>query len=241
MIVFRCKSNPELAPVAAATPHTGDVIGFSDIFPLPLLIVGIIGGIYTGVLTPTEAAAAGATFVVIICMITNKLSVKLIKDSFYEACQTSASLFFIIIGAVLFTKFLTLSGIPFVMAELISGFAVNTTVVLIAMAGIFLLLGMFLEPLGVMLITLPIVLPVCNSLGIDLIWFGVLVVKYIEIGLMTPPVGMHAFIVKSIVGDTIELPVIYKGLLWFLVVEVIIMVLLLFFPSISLFLPSMMD
>ena len=241
MIITRCMANPEVAPrPTKEDTQADDGASFKDIWPVPFLIFAIIGAIYTGITTPTEAAAAGAALIIIITVLKRTLNVKLFKESLIEATVTTASLFFIIIGAVLLTKFLTLSGLPKLVADTITAFELNQLVVILLMTVIFITLGMFLEPIGVMLITLPILLPICRSLDMDLIWFGVLVVKYIEIGLLTPPVGLHAFVVKSTVGDTIALPTIFKGLAWFLAAEIVIMVLLISFPGISTFLPSLM-
>ena len=106
---------------------------------------------------------------------------------------------------------------------------------------IYIFLGMFLDSIGLMLLTIPIMLPVFESVGADLIWFGVLVIKYLEIGLVTPPVGLNVYVIKSVVGKAIPLETIFKGVFWFVVVDIVTLALLIAFPQISLFLPSLMD
>ena len=114
----------------------------------------------------------------------------------------------------------------------------NYILLIAAMSVLFLVLGMFLDPLGVMLISLPIILPVFESLNLDLVWLGVIVVKYIEIGLLTPPVGLNVYVVKGALGETVTLGQIFQGVAWFLVCEIVIMGLLIGFPQISLYLPN---
>jgi TRAP-type C4-dicarboxylate transport system permease large subunit len=141
----------------------------------------------------------------------------------------------------MYTKFLALVGLPAIMAGMVGGWALDPVLLLVAVSLIYILLGMFLDPLGVLLLTLPIVQPMFNALGLDPIWLGVIVVKYIEIGLLTPPVGFNAYVVKNVVGDSISLETIFRGIGWFLACEVVIMVLILSFPELSLWLPSTMD
>ena len=158
-----------------------------------------------------------------------------------EAVKTTAQLFFVAYGAVMYTRFLALVGMPNMMVDMIGDWAVDPTLLLVAISIIYVILGMFLDPLGVLLLTLPIVQPMFAALGLDPIWLGVIVVKYIEIGLLTPPVGFNAYVVKNVVGDSIPLETIFRGIGWFLACEVVIMVLILGFPELSLWLPNSMD
>ena len=126
------------------------------------------------------------------------------------------------------------------MGQMIGDWALDPVLLIIAMSLIYVVLGMFLDPLGLMLLTLPLLLPMFDALDLDLIWLGVLVIKFLEIGLMTPPVGFNVYIVKSVVGDAIPLGTIFRGVAWFLGCEVIIVALLVYFPQISTFLPQLM-
>ena len=234
MIVARCKLNPSLAPkVEGKVTWQEKFSVLREIWPLPLLILGVIGGIYGGVVTPTEAGAFGASLSALIALIQGKLSWTVIKNSVLEAMNSTASIFFVAIGAVMLSRFLAFCGMPAFMGGLIEDWALDPLMLVIGTSLIYLILGMFLDPIGLMLLTLPILLPMFEALDLDLIWLGVLVIKYLEIGLLTPPVGMNAYIIKGVVGDQVGLTTIFRGLGWFLVCELLIVVLLIAYPSIS--------
>ena len=242
MIVARCKLNPSLAPkVEGKVTWQEKFSVLREIWPLPLLILGVIGGIYGGVVTPTEAGAFGASLSALIALIQGKLSWTVIKNSVLEAMNSTASIFFVAIGAVMLSRFLAFCGMPAFMGSLIEDWALDPLMLVIGTSLIYLILGMFLDPIGLMLLTLPILLPMFEALDLDLIWLGVLVIKYLEIGLLTPPVGMNAYIIKGVVGDQVGLTTIFRGLGWFLVCELLIVVLLIAYPSISTYLPSLME
>jgi len=140
---------------------------------------------------------------------------------------------------VMYTRLLSLTGVSTLLADMVGGYAADPLLVILAISVVFLILGMFLDPLGIMLITLPVFLPMMKALGLDLIWFGIIVVKYVEIGMITPPLGMNVFVVKS-VTPSVPIWTIYRGVLWFLLAEVVVMALLIGFPQITLFLPNLM-
>lgn len=241
MIIVRCKFNPSLAPRVDVTASVADRVRASrDVWPLIALIVGIIGGIYGGIVTPTEAGAFGAFLSFVLAWTQGRLGWALFRDSVTEALINTAQIFFIAVGAVMLTRFLALCGVPFFMGQMIGNWALDPILLILAMSLIYVVLGMFLDPLGLMLLTLPLLLPMFDALNLDLIWLGVLVIKFLEIGLMTPPVGFNVYIVKSVVGDAIPLGVIFRGVAWFLACEVVIVALLVAFPQISLVLPRLM-
>jgi tripartite ATP-independent transporter DctM subunit len=241
MIIGRCLVNPSLAPKIPEKVTFGDKLrALRDVWPLPLLIVGVIGSIYGGIATPTEAGAVGAILALVIGATQRKLTWQNFLASFAEALKTTSSIFFIAIGAILLTRFLAIAGVPQFLTGFVSDMDPNPIYIILAMCLIYVILGMFLDPLGVMLLTLPIFLPIYETLGVNEIWIGVLVVKLIEIGLLTPPVGLNAYVVKGVVGDAVPLTTIFRGLLWFLACEAVIMALLIGFPAISLWLPSLM-
>ncbi len=240
MIVIRCARNKELAPpVTEHVTMREKVQALGSVWPLPLLILAVIGAIYTGIATATEAAAIGCIAALFIAGAMRRLTRKILADSIIETLRSTAMIFFIALGATLFTRFLALSGMP----EMIAGFADfaggNPWLLLIIVAVIYIILGMFLDPLGLLLLTLPIFLPLFEATGFSLIWFGIIVVKFIEISLITPPLGLNAFVVKGAVGKAIELNTIFKGLTWFFVAELFVVLLLCLFPAIVLFLPEM--
>jgi len=242
MIVGRCALDPSLAPrFSEVRARAERVKALGEIWPILLLIGGIIGGIYGGIFTATEAGAVGAFLSVVIAAVQRRLSWQMFRESVREAIVSSAKIFFVALGAVLMTRFFALSGIPHVLGQFLVGLDLSPILLVLASSLVYLLLGMFLEPLGLLLITLPLLLPMFNALGVDMIWLGVLVIKYLEIGLLTPPVGLNIYVVKSVVGDEVPLTRIFRGVLWFLACEVVIVALLIAFPQISLVLPSLMD
>ena len=241
MIVARCMANPKLAPRLDRRVKLRErLASLAPIWPLLLLIVGIIGGLYTGLVTPTEAGAFGAFLAFVIIGVQGRLTWQVVKDSVTEATSATARLLFVAVGAILLSHLMALSGVPVYLGNSMGEYALNPIYLVIGMSLIYVLLGMFLDPLGILLLTLPILLPMFEALNLDLIWLGVLVVKYLEIGLLTPPVGFQVYVVKSVVGDTISLETIFRGVGWFLACEVVIMALLIGFPSISLYLPNLM-
>jgi len=241
MIIARCSANPSLAPRSQERFTWAERIDVvSRTWPVPLLFLAIVGGLYGGVVTATESGAFGALAVIVITLFQGKLGWRALWASIVEALETTASIFFVAIGAVLFSRFLAYCGVPAFLGGLITSNGVDPLVVVLGISVLYLVLGMFLDPIGLLLVTLPVVLPMFKAANLDLVWMGVIVIKYLEIGLLTPPVGMNAFVIKSVVGDLVPLSTIFRGLLWFLAAEVVVMVLLISFPSISLFIPQLM-
>jgi len=239
-IVIRCKLNPSLAPPVPDQPSWAERwAALAQIWPLPLLILAVIGGIYSGLATPTEAGALGAFLALIIAAAQRRLSLDVFRQAARESIVATASIFFVAIGAVLLTRFMAFSGVPTFLASIILEYSVSPLTMILITLVIYLILGMFLDPLGMMLLTLPVLLPMFHAAGMDLIWFGILLVKFIEIGLITPPVGLNVYAVKLLAPDY-SLQQIFRGAVWFLASEVVIVSLLIAFPVITLFLPSIM-
>jgi len=244
MIIIRCRLNPRLAPRFVfenrATLRRERLEALAEVWPLIALIAGIIGGLYGGIVTPTEAGAAGAALALVIGIAQRKINFAKFVDALRDAVGTTAQIFFVGMGAIMYTKFLALAGMSGLLTELIGSWALEPVLLVIMTSIIYLVLGMFLDPLGIMLITIPVLLPMFAALDLDLVWFGVIVVKYIEIGLLTPPVGFNVYVVHSVVGDKVALHDIFRGCFWFLACEVVIMTLIIAFPQISLWLPNTM-
>jgi tripartite ATP-independent transporter DctM subunit len=240
MIVIRCKLNPKLAPtIDAQTTLREKIDVLLRIWPLPLLIVGVIGTIYGGVATPTEAAALGVIIATAIGIVRGQMSWKILRSSILESLESTAAIFFVAVGAVMLTRFMVFSGVPDMLAELVRHYSVNLFTLLLILTAIYLVLGCFLDPLGLILITLPVVLPALEPFQVNLIWFGILLVKFVEIGLMTPPVGMNVYAMKTVVGDAVPLETIFRGVAWFLVCEAIVIAILIAFPAVALYLPGL--
>jgi tripartite ATP-independent transporter DctM subunit len=241
MIVGRCYFNPTLAPrIEEPATWAERMAVLRSTWPLPTLIVGVIGGLYGGLVTPTEAGAFGAGLAFLIALLQKRMSWTALKASIMEALEGTATIFFAALGAVLLTRLMAFSGVPNLLSNLANEVAAETWMLVLGCSIVYLILGCFLEPLGLVLLTLPVMIPVFESRGIDMIWFGIMVVKYVEIGLMTPPVGLNVYAVKTIVGNAVPLNAIFIGTAWFLVCEAFILLLLFLFPEIALVLPRMM-
>lgn len=240
LIVTRCTLNPKLGPRGDRDFASAELRKAAfDAWPLPILFIGIVTGLYSGVMTVTEAAAGSALLACLIAVVRREMNFRVLRISLTESAMTTASLFFIVIGAAMFARFMAVSGVPAQLGALIGDLELSVLGFVLIVAVIYLVLGMFLDGIGVMMLTLPILVPICEMMGIDMIWMGVIVVKLILIGLITPPVGLHAFVVKGVVGDTIPLLTIFRGLSWFVAVEILIVAILVAVPDLSLWLPRL--
>jgi tripartite ATP-independent transporter DctM subunit len=245
MIVLRCWHNPSLAPPVVHEDREAlwreRWASLAQVWPIVVLIMGVIGGLYSGVVTPTEGGAAGALLAIAIGVAQRKLSWDGFVDAFKDAMTTTSQLFFVGVGAIIYTKFLALIGTADMFTNLIGSWAVDPVLLVIAISLIYIVLGTFMDPLGMILLTIPVFVPMFAALGLDLVWFGVLVVKYIGISLLTPPVGFNIYVVATATNNEIPLKTIYRGCYWFLGAEVLIMTLLIAFPQLSLWLPNQMN
>jgi tripartite ATP-independent transporter DctM subunit len=241
MIMGRCYLNPRLAPRTGGRASWAERMAvLRTTWPLPVLIFGVIGGLYGGLVTPTEAGAFGAGLAFLIALAQKKMSWAILKASVMEALEGTATIFFAALGAILLTRLMAFSGVPNLLSGLANDLAAETWMLVLGCSIVYLILGCFLEPIGLVLLTLPVMIPAFESRGIDMIWFGIMVVKYVEIGLMSPPVGLNVYAVKTIVGDAVSLNAIFAGTAWFLACEALILLLLFVFPEIALVLPRMM-
>ena len=241
MIVVRCWLNPELAPRLTERPPMREKMkALAEVWPLPVLIFIVIAGLYTGMTSATEAGAFGAFGALVIAVAMKKLTLRQFWESQVETVKSLAAILFIVIGAVLLTRFMTMSGLPNLAAGFVESGDTNVWHVILFMAVVYIILGMFLDPLGIILITLPIMMPMFQAANMDMVWVGVLVVKLIEIGLVTPPVGLNCYIVKASLGDKVDIGDIFRGTTWFIVIDLAMFVLIAMFPQIALWLPSLM-
>ena len=238
-ILIVAKVSPDSAPPIDTKPSLHErLVSLQGIWPLPILFGMLLGGMYLGFVTPTEAAALGALMSMVYGFLMRGFTLKSFGKATISTLNSTAQIFMIAIGAVIFTRFLAISGLNPFLVEAIQDASFHPVFLFLAVSLMFVLLGMFLDPIGVMLLSIPVVIPIFDELGYNLIYIGVLVVKFVEIGLLTPPIGLNAFVVKSVVGDEISLSDIFKGIGIFLVCEVTIMVVLIGFPEISLFIPD---
>jgi len=207
---------------------------------IPLLAVLILGAIYTGVCTPTEAAAVGTFMAMVIGVSVVGLRRLRLPQGLRSTITSATMIYAILIGAFIFSSFMSVSRIPSAMSEMIQNAGVSREMVMFIIILIYTILGMFMSAVAFIVITMPIFFPIVTSLGYDPIWYGVIVVKMAGIGMLTPPVGMSVYAVKATVGDLAKLDEIFKGMMPFLVMDYICLALLFLFPSIATVVPNMM-
>lgn len=209
--------------------------------PLVIVIICIIAGLYLGVFTPTEAGAAGAAVTLALAMIRQRgiKGVRLL-DTLLETIRTTAMIFGIIICALIFSRFLALSGTAITLGDFMTSLQVNKWVVVVIVALIYLVFGMMMDAPALLAITLPITHPVMTQLGFDPIWFGVFVVLLVELSAITPPVGINCFVVQAASNGRIELEDVFLGLIPYVLAGLFMLLLLCLFPQMALFLPSTM-
>ena len=241
MIWYRVKRNPALAPEVPFEITWGQrFASLKNIWGITLLIMLVLGGIYSGFVTATEAAAIGALGAFVLMIFAKQLSRATFKDSMLETARTTGMIFLLLVGASIFTGFMAISGVPQKLAEVIVEANLSVAMVILIVCIVYIFLGCFLDSISMMLLTLPVLLPVLKSLDINLIWFGIIVVKLVEIGCITPPFGITVYVVKGVVGNTVPLEEVFRGIWWFLFMEIITLLILIFFPVISTILPDTM-
>jgi tripartite ATP-independent transporter DctM subunit len=213
--------------------------GLRDIWATLLLFAFVIGGIYGGVFTATEAAGMGAGGAFIIGLMRGRLSRADILRSLLEATRTTAAIFTVLIGAILFGYFLTVTQTPQKLTEFLTGLGLGRYGILALIMIMYLILGCLMDALAMIILTVPIIFPVIKELGFDPIWFGVIIVMTVELGLIHPPVGMNIFVIKSVIED-VKISTIFYGVLPFIITDILRLILLIAFPVLALWLPSRM-
>jgi C4-dicarboxylate transporter, DctM subunit len=210
-----------------------------NIWAVVLLFIFVIGGIYAGVFTVTEAAGCGAGGAFIIAVLRRRLS----REDFWKSCvetvRTTAAVFTILIGALIFGYFLTITQTPQKVTTFLTGLGLGPYGVLILIMVMYLALGCIMDAMAMIILTVPIVFPVIQQLGFDPIWFGVIIVMTVELGLIHPPVGMNVFVIKSVIRE-VKLSTIFYGVLPFVVTDILRLAVLIAFPILALWLPSHM-
>ncbi len=242
-IWVRVRITPELAPMETRTyPLREKVVSLRMAGPLVLIIVAIVSGLYLGVFTPTEAGGIGAVLTLVLALIRHRgFKGIALKDTLMETMRTTAMIFAILMCALVFSKFLALSGVTNTVGGFLTGLEVNRWIIVVLVALIYLALGMLMDAPALLAITLPITHPVMMDLGFDPVWFGIFVVLLVEIGAVTPPVGINCFVVQSASNGRVELEDVFRGLLPFVIAGLVMLVLLCAFPQIALFLPERMQ
>jgi len=239
MIYTRVKISPELGKLQSKASWKEKFYALKRTWGVLVLIFLIIGGIYSGVFTPTEAGGAGAFSAFLMALFMRRLTLERLKESLLETGHTTIMIFSIIVGVLIFVRFLALTGLPATFAKFVLDLPLPRIIVILLIMSIYIFLGMFLDAIGMMMLTLPIVFPAVIALGYDPIWFGIIIVKMCEICLITPPVGLNCYIVRSVAPD-IPLEEIFRGIIPFVAMDVLTVVLFIAFPGIITFLPYRM-
>ncbi len=214
-------------------------LALRDVWAPLLLFVFVIGGLYGGLFTPSEAGGVGAAGAFILGVLRRKLSRAQIREALLEATRTSAAVFTVLIGALLFGYFLTITQTPQKVTEFLTGLGLGRYALLAIIMGMYLVLGCLMDAMAMIILTVPIVFPLIVQLGFDPIWFGVIIVMVVELGLIHPPVGMNVFVIKSVVQD-VTFTQIFRGVLPFIGSDLVRLVILIAFPALALWLPSRM-
>lgn len=212
---------------------------FKSFGPVLLLLLFIILGIYFGAFTATEAAGMGAGFAILLALARRQLRPSILVNVLYDSARTAALMLFLLIGAVLFSHFLETANFSRELGNFVLGLGTSTAVVIAVVLLIYVILGCFLESLSMILLTVPIFYPIMKDMGVDPVWFGILVVVVTEIALITPPIGMNIFVLRSVMPE-LSIRAVYRGVLPFVAADVVRLAIVAVFPGLSLFLVGLM-
>jgi len=239
IILLRCMITPSLGPPGPGATWSERWSSTAGLVPIMLLFGLVIGGIYAGVFTPTEAAGVGCAGVLVTAAIRRSLTLKSMRDALEETALISAMIFAIIVGGYLFARFLAVTGTTQAMVEVLIDLNLGRVLFLVLLVGLYIVLGSMLDVFGMLVLTIPFVMPVVRGLGIDPVWFGVFAVVMAEVALVTPPIGANVFVMRRTAPD-VPMGEIFMGVLPFVVGELIVVSLLIAFPEIALWLPARM-
>ena len=239
MLYVRLRLSPQLGRPLPAVPWKERFISLRRTWGVLMLMLAVLGGLYTGVFTPTEAGGVGAFGAFVMALALRRLNWSNLKEALLETGKTTAMIFAILVGVLILLRLLALSGVTKLFTTFMLEVPWPPLAVLIGILFLYVILGTFMSGIGMMMVTLPLVVPVVTGLGYDPIWFGIIVVKMVEIALITPPVGMNVYVVSSVAPD-IPIEDVFRGILPFLAMDLLTVGLLIAFPQIVLFLPQTM-
>ncbi len=237
-IYIMCKSNPYLGPALPRTTFGQKIMSLKLTWPILLLFLLVIGGIYGGVFTPTEAGGIGAFGALVVSLIRRQLNGSGFVQALLEGAKMSAMMLALIIGAFIFNQFLAVTRIPFITSEYVVSLSLSKYAILFLIIIVYILLGMIFDIFAILVLTIPIIYPTITALGFNPIWYAVIMVRIIEIGLITPPFGINLFGLAGTVDAPIS--VMYRGIMPFLMADFLHVALLIAVPSLATFLPEVM-
>lgn len=238
-IYIQAKLNPEMGPRGPKASWLSRLATVKDIWAVLVLFIVVMGGIYGGVMTPTDAAAAGAFSAFIIALVRKRLTKKALIISLMNTIRTTGMIYILIIGAMLIGYFMALSGLSISLADFVTNLPFSPMLILVSILLLFLVLGCLMDAFAMLLIIVPILFPVIVRLGFEPLWFAVLTVIMMEMGFITPPIGMNVFVLKGVATD-VSMGTIFRGILPFVVAIAVCVALVVAFPQIALFLPGVM-
>ena len=238
-VVFITWRDPSAGPPAERASWAQRLAAIRGVWGVVLLFALVIGGIYGGVFTATEGAGVGAAGAFMFALLRRSLTPRVLFDILVESARTTAMLFTILISAMIFSNFVNFTSMPGDLRDFILQFSPNPIMVVIMMMGIYVALGLVMEELSMVLLTIPVFFPVITALGFDPVWFGILIVTIVEIGMISPPVGMNLFVINTLLPD-VKLTTIFRGVWPFVAADVVRLAILIAFPALSLWLPSLM-
>jgi C4-dicarboxylate transporter DctM subunit len=239
-ITIMTRIDPRLGPRAEPAPIAVKLAALRSVWGPVLLFLLVIGGLYFGVFSPTEAAGIGAVGAFALGVLNRGFDREALGQALLDTVRTTAMIFTILIGAILFNNFLILASMPNLVSSWITGLPLGKLAILLVIIGMYFVLGCLLDSLAMILLTIPIVFPIVSALGYDPVWFGIVIVMVVELGLITPPIGMNVFVIKGIARE-VPLYTIFRGVTPFIVAQIILIAVLIAFPEIALWLPSTMQ
>jgi len=238
-ISILCRINPALGPRTARVPWRERMVGLVRVIDIAALILFVIGGLFIGWFTPTEAASVGSAAALLLCWWRGKLTRTAVSGALDATLRTTGMIYLVIIGALLFATFVSVTGIAGWLAQAVGSFHASPILTIVAMAVALLVLGSFLDGIALMLLTTPIFLPIIHELHMSPIWFGIFLVRTMEIGFVHPPLGLNVYVIQGIAKD-IPLATIFRGIVPFLIVDFLHLALLIAVPMLALWLPGRM-
>ncbi len=243
-IIIRCSINPALAPEydVPFIPLAQKIrTGFTQIAPIVLVIFAVIGSVFTGIATPGESAALGVIACYILAAIYRKLTLKTVLDSARNTIQVTVMVFFIVVGSISFSRILATTGAIYTMTHWATGLDIHPILLIIASQMLLIFLGAFMDPASIVMITTPVFFPLVKALGYDTLWFAVISLMNIQLGLISPPFGLDCFTMKAITPADVTLGDVFRSSMPFMLLGFLSMILIMLFPQIGLWLPNLMN
>ena len=238
-VILRVKVNPALAPPCPPETWTQRLQSTKGVLGVAVLVFLVLGGIYSGVFTATEAAALGALGALVLAGIARAPLRSILPDALKGTAESTVSIFIAVVGLLVFSVFLAYTGFPSRLVQGVAELGLSPNLVISLIILLYIFLGMFFEPLGMMVLTLPVLFPLVTGLGFDPVWFGVITIKTAEIGMVTPPVGMNLYVMKA-TDPSLDLGDLFRGAAAFIPCDLVVLALLVAFPGIALFIPDSM-